>query len=156
MVVVSARSSRDFPELPFAPIILMVIPSPEDSGPTVIRMAILSPPRNRTQVVETVDACRPWHLGHCIADCRPAGGRAITCACLVNPATLGHPSAQENVVAKRNYHQARKQRELARKSRQHEKQERRSARARVAEPGSQVEPSGDAASTPDTPAKGET
>jgi hypothetical protein len=102
-------------------------------------------------------AATPWHLGRCLADCRPPGGLAITCACLVNPATLvGHPSAQESVVAKPNYHQARKQRELARKSRQHEKQERRSARARVAEPGPQVEPPGDAASTPDTPAKGET
>jgi hypothetical protein len=37
-------------------------------------------------------------------------------------------NANGEVVAKPNYHQARKQRELARKARQQEKQQRRSAR----------------------------
>jgi len=58
-------------------------------------------------------------------------------------------------MAKPNYHQARKQRELARKSRQHEKQQRRTGRARVAELSPQIEPPGNASSTPDTPVKGE-
>jgi hypothetical protein len=46
-------------------------------------------------------------------------------------------------MAKPNYQQARKQRELARKSRQQEKQQRRSARAGVVAAGSQVEPLAD-------------
>ena len=37
-------------------------------------------------------------------------------------------ATQESLVAKPNYHQARKQKELARKARQQEKQQRRSAR----------------------------
>jgi hypothetical protein len=55
---------------------------------------------------------------------------------------------QGNVVAKPNYHQARKQRELARKTRQQEKRQRRSARARVADATPQVEPLEETASTP--------
>jgi hypothetical protein len=47
-------------------------------------------------------------------------------------------------MAKPNYQQARKQRELARKSRQQEKQQRKNARAGVAAAGSQVEPLADA------------
>ena len=43
-------------------------------------------------------------------------------------------------MAKPNYHQARKQKELARKARQQEKQQRRSARPSAPEP-SQVEAS---------------
>jgi hypothetical protein len=58
-------------------------------------------------------------------------------------------------MAKPNYQQARKQRELARKSRQQEKQQRRSARAGVADAGSQVEPVADApAGTPRAPIAG--
>jgi len=58
-------------------------------------------------------------------------------------------------MAKPNYHQARKQRELARKSRQQEKQQRRSTRAAVADTGSQVEPVSDAlAGTPGAPIAG--
>jgi len=57
-------------------------------------------------------------------------------------------------MAKPNYQQARKQRELARKSRQQEKQQRRSTRvAGVTEAGSQAEPVADAA-TPGAPAAG--
>ena len=48
-------------------------------------------------------------------------------------------------MAKPNYHQARKQRELARKSRQQEKRLRRSTRAGAADVGSQVELLEDAA-----------
>jgi hypothetical protein len=48
-------------------------------------------------------------------------------------------------MAKPNYQQARKQRELARKSRQQEKQQRRSTRAAAADAASQVEPLADAA-----------
>jgi hypothetical protein len=47
-------------------------------------------------------------------------------------------------MAKPNYQQARKQRELARKSRQQEKQQRRSTRAAAADATSQVEPLADA------------
>ena len=43
-------------------------------------------------------------------------------------------------MAKPNYQQARKQRELTRKSRQQEKQQRRSTRAAAADATSQVEP----------------
>jgi hypothetical protein len=58
-------------------------------------------------------------------------------------------------MAKPNYHQARKQRELARKSRQQEKQQRRSTRAAVADTGSQVEPVADApAGMPGAPIAG--
>jgi hypothetical protein len=58
-------------------------------------------------------------------------------------------------MAKPNYQQARKQRELARKSRQQEKQQRRSARAGVAAAGSEVEPPADAgAGTPAAPIAG--
>jgi len=47
-------------------------------------------------------------------------------------------------MAKPNYQQARKQRELTRKSRQQEKQQRRSTRAAAADATSQVEPLADA------------
>ena len=47
-------------------------------------------------------------------------------------------------MAKPNYQQARKQKELARKSRQQEKQQRRSTRAAAANATSQVEPLADA------------
>jgi len=53
-------------------------------------------------------------------------------------------ATQESLVAKPNYHQARKQKELARKARQQEKQQRRTARpgARGENPeASQVEAS---------------
>jgi hypothetical protein len=66
----------------------------------------------------------------------------------------GNPSTQENIVPKPNYHHARKQRELARKARQLEKQQRRSARANVTDTGSQAEPLKDAASAPATPVAG--
>ena len=60
-----------------------------------------------------------------------------------------HPLAHENLMAKPNYQQARKQRELARKSRQQEKQQRRSTRSGVADPGPQAEPvEGAVAGTP--------
>src|SRR5215472_5805681 len=73
--------------------------------------------------------------------------RATDLRRLLNPATLREraPRAYENVMAKPNYHQARKQRELARKSRQQEKLLRRSTRARAVGAGSQVEPLEDAA-----------
>jgi hypothetical protein len=64
------------------------------------------------------------------------------------------PSTQENIVAKPNYHQARKQREVARKARQLEKQQRRTARASVADASSQVEPLENPASTPGSPVPG--
>jgi hypothetical protein len=51
----------------------------------------------------------------------------------------------ENDMAKPNYQQARKQRELARKSRQQEKQQRRSTRAAAADAAPQGEPLADAA-----------
>ena len=54
-----------------------------------------------------------------------------------------------NVVAKPNYHQARKQRELARRARQQEKQQRRDARAKVAGASQPAEMPEDAASTPE-------
>ena len=72
------------------------------------------------------------------------------------PARLvGRPSFNaEIIVAKPNYHQARKQKELARKARQLEKQQRRSARTSVADAGSEVEPLENPASTPGTPVPG--
>jgi hypothetical protein len=52
-------------------------------------------------------------------------------------------------MAKPNYHQARKQKELARKSRQQAKQQRRIARAGAIDAGSQVGPvEGATAETP--------
>jgi hypothetical protein len=58
-------------------------------------------------------------------------------------------------MAKPNYQQARKQRELARKSRQQEKQQRRSSRAAgVADAGSETEPLADAAGVPGAPVAG--
>jgi len=58
-------------------------------------------------------------------------------------------------MAKPNYQQARKQRELVRKSRQQLKQQRRSARAGVAAAGSEVEPLADAGTgTPGIPVVG--
>ncbi|MGH7747271.1 MAG: hypothetical protein ACREQ5_21310 [Candidatus Dormibacteria bacterium] len=54
-------------------------------------------------------------------------------------------------MAKPNYHQARKQRELARKSRQQEKQLRRSARAKTADGGPQADTAQGPAATPGTP-----
>jgi hypothetical protein len=48
-------------------------------------------------------------------------------------------------MAKPNYHQARKQKELARKSRQQAKQQRRIARAGAVDAGSQAGPLEDAA-----------
>jgi len=54
-------------------------------------------------------------------------------------------------MAKPNYHQARKQRELARKARQQEKLQRKSTRARVAAadpPAEPVEDAGGALGTP--------
>jgi hypothetical protein len=42
-------------------------------------------------------------------------------------------ATQETLVAKPNYHHARKQKELARKARQQEKQQRRSARPNAAD-----------------------
>ena len=64
-------------------------------------------------------------------------------------------ATQESLVAKPNYHQARKQKELARKARQQEKQQRRSARlgARGESPeASQLEGS----ATPRDPTTGST
>ncbi len=59
----------------------------------------------------------PWRA----CPCRPVGRTASL--------PRGFTSAtQESLVAKPNYHQARKQKELARKARQQEKQQRRSAR----------------------------
>jgi len=62
---------------------------------------------------------------------------------------------RENIVAKPNYHQARKQRELARKARQQAKLDRRSTRARVVAADSPVEPVGDAEGTLATPIVGQ-
>jgi hypothetical protein len=59
---------------------------------------------------------------------------------------------QGSIVAKPNYHQVRKQRELARKARQQEKQQRRSGRAKDASP--QVGQLEEAASAPGTPITG--
>jgi hypothetical protein len=59
-------------------------------------------------------------------------------------------------VAKPNYHQARKQRELARKARQLEKQQRKGERARVNDVSSQVEtPQDDGTSAAAEPVAGE-
>jgi hypothetical protein len=58
---------------------------------------------------------------------------------------------KENVVAKPNYHQARKQKELTRKARQQEKQQRRSARARVADASPLVQPVENPSRTARTP-----
>jgi len=57
-------------------------------------------------------------------------------------------------MAKPNYHQARKQRELARKARQLEKQQRKSVRARVADANPQVEPLEETPGTSITPITG--
>jgi hypothetical protein len=57
-------------------------------------------------------------------------------------------------MAKPNYQHARKQRELARKSCQQEKQQRRSTRAGVADAGSEAEPLADAAGTLGAPVAG--
>jgi len=65
-----------------------------------------------------------------------------------------NPCAQENIMAKPNYHQARKQRELARKARQHEKQQRRSARAKVADASPQGEPRENVPGNPGAPIAG--
>ena len=56
-----------------------------------------------------------------------------------------NPLVREKVMAKPNYHQARKQKELARKARQQEKLQRRSTRARVADADPPVGPIEDAA-----------
>jgi hypothetical protein len=61
---------------------------------------------------------------------------------------------RENIVAKPNYHQAKKQRELARKARQQEKQQRRTDRAKLADAGPPVEPLEDAAGALSTPLAG--
>jgi len=66
-----------------------------------------------------------------------------------------NPVVRENVVAKPNYHQARKQRELARKARQQEKLHRRSTRAKVADASAPVEPVEGAAGTLATPSDGQ-
>jgi len=50
------------------------------------------------------------------------------------------PSVRENIAVKPNYHQAKRQRELARKARQQQKQQRRSDRARSADASPAVEP----------------
>jgi hypothetical protein len=76
-----------------------------------------------------------------------------TLCVLVNLLPCSELRARENAVAKLNYYQARKQRELARKARQQEKQQRKSARVRVADATSPGEPDG--TSTPDTPVAGE-
>ena len=58
-------------------------------------------------------------------------------------------------MAKPNYQQARKQKELARKSRQQQKRQRRSARAGIAAAGSEVEPLADPGTgTPGIPVAG--
>ncbi len=49
-------------------------------------------------------------------------------------------ATQETLVAKPNYHHARKQKELARKARQQEKQQRRSARPNAADENSAAAP----------------
>jgi hypothetical protein len=60
-----------------------------------------------------------------------------------------------DLMAKPNYQHARKQRELARKSRQQEKQQRRSSRAAgVADAGSEADSLADAAGTPGAPVTG--
>jgi hypothetical protein len=59
---------------------------------------------------------------------------------------------------RKNYHQARKQKELARKVRQEEKQQRRTARVGAAEPapadGAAAAPEADAAPTPAATTRG--
>jgi len=56
---------------------------------------------------------------------------------------------------RKNYHQVRKQRELARKVRQQEKQQRRSARlSTAAEPAGVATPEADAVVTPDPIVRG--
>jgi hypothetical protein len=58
-------------------------------------------------------------------------------------------------MANPNYQRARKKRELARKSRQQEKQQRRIARAGVTDAGARIEPVADApAGTPGAPIAG--
>jgi hypothetical protein len=59
---------------------------------------------------------------------------------------------QGSIVAKPNYHQVRKQRELARKARQQEKQQRRVARAGEADESPTVPPADDAPGTGAAPA----
>jgi hypothetical protein len=54
-------------------------------------------------------------------------------------------------VAKPNYHHAKKQRELARKSRQNEKQQRRSARTKPADTGPQADPTDEGTAAVGTP-----
>ena len=67
------------------------------------------------------------------------------------PAPASTSATEETLVAKPNYHHARKQKELARKARQQEKQQRRSARPSVQSPEtSQVE----ASATPRDPTTG--
>jgi hypothetical protein len=61
------------------------------------------------------------------------------------------PLVRENVMAKPNYHQARKQRELARKARQQEKLQRKSTRAKVVAADPPVEPFEGAAGALGTP-----
>jgi hypothetical protein len=72
-----------------------------------------------------------------------------TFACLLVPSALVGPQAgsrayvsatQETLVAKPNYHHARKQKELARKARQQEKQQRRAARPNAAAENSTAGP----------------
>jgi hypothetical protein len=57
-------------------------------------------------------------------------------------------------MAKPNYHHAKKQKELARKSRQQEKQQRRSARTRGADAAPQADPPEEAPVRADTPVTG--
>jgi hypothetical protein len=101
----------------------------------------------------------------CIARGELSASRAETPTVIIRPKDLylllnllrwwhGNSFNAENIVAKPNYHQARKQRELARKARQLEKQQRRSARASVVDASSQVAPLEDAANTPRTPVPG--
>ena len=80
--------------------------------------------------------------------------RACPCRPVVGPQACPRASTsatEETLVAKPNYHQARKQKELARKARQQEKQQRRSARPSTQNPeSSQVE----ASTTPADPTSG--
>lgn len=57
-------------------------------------------------------------------------------------------------MAKPNYHHARKQKELARKARQQEKQQRRAARVKTADAGPEVEPGEGGGSPPAAPVEG--
>lgn len=52
-------------------------------------------------------------------------------------------------MPKPNYHQARKQKEVARKARQQEKQQRRAARSGTTEAGTQVAPSQETGGAPE-------